>query len=74
MDEVRNVGPEGLVALTQINRRPQALGLHRHPGLAQLLGSQLALAAGGVDAALEIVEGDLADDRVDHVLDLAGQK
>src|SRR5215208_2745762 len=70
MDEVRDVGPEVLIALAEPDRRAEALVLHRHPELAELIRSQLALATHEMDLALEGVEGDLAHDRVDHVLDL----
>src|SRR4051812_5198996 len=70
MDEVRDVGPEVLIALAEPDRRAEALVLHRHPELAELLPGQLALAALEMDLALEGVEGDLEHDRVDHVLDL----
>ena len=41
---------------------------------AQIVRRQLGLAAGVVHPALELAEGDLADHRVDHVLDLGRQQ
>jgi hypothetical protein len=58
----------------KVEGRPEAFGLHAHPQRVDVVGRQLALAARGVQLALEIVERDLADDGVDHVLDLAGQQ
>ena len=52
----------------------EAFGLHLHPVLRQVFRGQLALGAGGVDPALELAKGDLADDGVEHVLDLAGEQ
>ncbi len=73
MNEVRDIGPEGFVAGTEPDRRAEALVLHRHPQFAELVGCQLAVAALQVHFALEGVEGDLAHDRVDHVLDFRRQ-
>ena len=39
-----------------------------------VVGRQLALAPRGVQPALEVVEGDLPDHGVDHVLDLRGEE
>lgn len=74
MHEMRHIGPEGLVARHELEGIAQRFRLHRHPQRIDVLGRQLALGAGGVQLAFEIVEGDLAHDRVDHVLDLAGQQ
>ncbi len=74
MDEVGDVAPERLVAGLELDRRPKALALHLEPDLAEPLARQLALAALAVHLALESIEGDLADHRVDHVLDLGGEQ
>ena len=42
MDEVRDVGPEHLVAVAEGDGRAQAFGLHLEPDLAEPLGGQLA--------------------------------
>ena len=67
---MRDVAPEGLIAGLEIDGRPKALALHLEPDLAEPLRGQLAFAPLGVHLALETVERDLADHRVDHVLDL----
>nr|WP_255608336.1 hypothetical protein [Methylosinus sp. Sm6] len=74
MDEVRNIGPEGVISFAEPDRRPEAVALHAHPQFAQLLGGQLAILALGVDLALEAVEGDLPHHRVQHVLHLGGEQ
>ncbi|MPL71127.1 hypothetical protein SDC9_16898 [bioreactor metagenome] len=74
MHEMRDVGPEGLVARHEGERRPEALGLHRHPQRVDVLGRQLALGAGRVQLAFEVIERDLPHHGVDHVLDLAGEE
>jgi len=74
VDEMRNVGPERLIARLDLDRGAQALALHRQPDLADALGGQLAIPALGMDRALECVEGDLPHHGVDHVLDLAGEQ
>src|SRR6185312_6946724 len=45
VDEVRDVGPESLISGSEADRRPEALGLHRHPEVAEGLRRQFALAA-----------------------------
>ena len=74
MHKVRDVGPEGFVALHEIEGRSKALRLNRHPQRVDVVGRQFAAAPRVVKLAFEIVERDLADHRVDHVLDLAGQQ
>ena len=71
---MRDIGPEGLVPLHEVEGRPEAFGLHAHPERVDVLGGQLAAATGVVQLAFEVVEGDLPHDGVDHVLDLAGQQ
>ena len=74
MDEVRDVGPEGLVARAEPDRR--ARGSRPAPtSRARTSCSAVSspLRALEMDLALEGVEGDLAHDRVDHVLDLRGE-
>ncbi len=74
MHEMRDVGPEGLIPLHEVEDRAKAFGLDAHPQRVDVFGGQLALAPGGVQLAFEVIEGDLPDDGVDHVLDLAGQQ
>ena len=71
MDEVADIRPVVPVLLVEGEGRAEALGLHRHPDLADRVGRQLALAPLHVQTRFEIVEGDLADHRVQYVLDLA---
>src|SRR6187431_2702644 len=59
MDEVADIGPEGLVTGLELDRRPEALALHAHPERAKLVGGEFALAPRGVDLALEGIERDL---------------
>src|SRR3546814_7066279 len=73
MDEMREIAPEAVVIRIEAESRAEALLLHVHPDLADAVGRQLALTAGGMDVALELEEGGLADHRVQHVLDLGGQ-
>jgi len=74
VQEMRDIGPEIPVIVIEPERRAKALALHLHPDVAQALGTQFALRAFGVDAFFELVKGDLPDDGVHHVLDLAGEK
>ena len=74
VDEMRDIGPERLVAVREIEDGAEALGLHAHPQGVDVVGGQFAAATGIVQFALEIIEGDLADDGVDHVLDLASEE
>src|SRR5262245_5292134 len=62
--KMRNVGPVVLVARAELDRRPEALGLHLKPELAQAFGGELALAPFLVHLALEAIEGDLAHDGI----------
>ena len=73
MDEVRDVGPEGLVARPRRIAGPRlsACTLIQISPSCSAVSSPLARAR--VDLALEAVERDLAHDRVDHVLDLGGE-
>ena len=73
VDEVRDVRPEDVVALVELDRRPEAFAAHVEPDAPQLLAGEFALPALGVDLALEGVERDLAHHGVEHVLDLARQ-
>src|SRR6266851_3294633 len=73
VDEMRDVGPEGLVSGLELDRGTEALALHFAPDLAEPLGGQLALFALDVDLALEFIERDLPHHGVDHVLDLGGE-
>ena len=73
VDEMRDIGPEGLISCAQLDRGPERIGLHAHPQIADLVGGEFALAAFRVQLALEGIEGDLAHHRVQHVLDLRGQ-
>ena len=71
---MRDVGPEGLVPVHEPEGGPEALALHAHPERVDVFRGQLSLPARLVQFALEVVERDLAHDRVDHVLDLACQQ
>ena len=73
VDEMRDVAPEGAVILIELESRAEAFLLHAQPDLAQAIRRQFALAARGMHLALELEEGDLANDGIDHVLDLGGQ-
>src|SRR5262249_61602418 len=53
--EMMDIGPERLVSSLELDRRPETLALHLHPERAQLVDGELALAALGVDLALEAV-------------------
>src|SRR5690606_40625301 len=53
VDEVRDVGPEDVVALVELDRGPEALRRHVEPDFVELLGLQLPRLAGGMDLALE---------------------
>jgi hypothetical protein len=50
------------------------LALHAQPDLTDPLRGQFAVAPFGMDRALERIERDLADHRIDHVLDLAREE
>src|ERR1700720_4181560 len=65
--EVRDISPEGLVAGLELDRGPEALLLHLEPERAEALSGKLATLAFGMDLALEGIERDLADHRIDHV-------
>ena len=72
--EVGDVGPEIPVLVVETDGRTQAFPLHVQPDPAQAFGAQLPGAAFVVDPALELMEGDLAHHRVQHVLHLAGEQ
>ena len=61
------------IGAVEAQRRPQALALHLEPDFAKPVGRQFGLAALVMDLLLEGDERDLADHRVQHVLDLAGE-
>ena len=70
-----DVGPPGAVALGDLDRVAEQLGLGLGPELADALDRELALvAARGVDAVLELVHRDLAEDGRDLALDRLGQQ
>src|SRR5579883_114939 len=73
MDEVADIDPEGLIAGLEGDGGPQALALDLQPDLAQPVRRQFAVAALAVNRALEGIEGDLPDYRIDHVLDVRRQ-
>src|SRR5262249_142083 len=54
--EVRDIGPEGLVARLELDRGTEALLLHLEPQRAEALGGKLAALAFGMDLALERIE------------------
>ena len=74
MDEVWNIGPVKPIVFPEMERRPEALGLHLHPQPAQIVRRQLRLAPGVVHPSLELAERDLAHHRVDLVLDLGREQ
>src|SRR5690606_676806 len=53
MDEVRDVRPENFIAGLQLDGRPEALALHGHPQLGEIIRGQLTLATRLVHLALE---------------------
>src|SRR5262249_20601481 len=71
--EVRDIGPEGLVAGLELDRGTEALLLRLEPERVEALGGQLPAPAFGMDLALERIERNLAHHRIDHVLDLGGE-
>ena len=72
VDEVRDVGPVVAIdALLKVKGRPEGLDLGLHPVLLEVFAQQLLFLPCGVDAGLEVVEGNLPDHGVEHVLDLA---
>ena len=74
VDEVGDVGPEGLVARTEPDRR--ARGFPPAPPARSRRAARRSvrrLRRSVWTLALEGVEGDLAHDRIDHVLDLGGE-
>ena len=73
MHEMRDIGPEGFVAVHKVKGWAQGFRLNAHPQVVDILGGQFSLPSGRVQFAFEIVKCDLAHDRVDHVFDLAGQ-
>ena len=73
MDEVRNVSPESLVTRIEVDRIAKAFALHIHPDFTDALGCQFAFATLTVNAAFKLVKGDLAHDRIDHVLGFLSQ-
>ena len=73
-DEVRHVGPRA-VALGDLDRVAEQLGLGGLPQVADPLHRQLALlAAGRVDGGLELVHRRLAEHGGDRALDVLGQQ
>src|SRR5215469_18801047 len=73
MDEMRNIGPIMAIDAVEPQSRAEALALHVEPNLAQAVGRQLGLAPLVMYLLLEGDKRDLADDRVEHVLDFAGE-
>ena len=71
---MRNIGPEGFIPVHEIKGRSKAFALNAHPDGVDIVRRQLTTAAGVVQFAFEIIKGDLADDRVDHVFNLARQQ
>src|SRR5262249_33094424 len=54
--EVRDIGPEGLIAGLELDRGTEALLLYLQPEHAEALGGELAAPAFGMDLALERIE------------------
>ncbi len=67
---MRDVSPEDFVPGLQVDSRAEAFALHVHPDGVELIEREFPVAAGLVHLAFEGVEGDLAHDRVDHILHL----
>src|ERR671930_483352 len=73
MHEMRDIGPERLIARLELDRLPEALPLHLEPQRVEALGGEFPLASLRMQLALEGIERDLAHHSVDHVLDLGGE-
>ena len=72
---MRDVRPPAAVAVGQLDRIAQQLGLALQPQVAQALDRQLAaVAALGVDELLEAVHRHLTEDRRDRVLEALGEQ
>ena len=71
---MRDVGPEGFIAVHELERVTKGLGLNAHPQGVDVVGGQLSLRPRGVQLAFKVVKGDLANDRIDHILYLARQQ
>ena len=71
---MRDIAPDRAVIITGTHGRPKGRALRLHPDIGNFLGRKLGLATRFMHARLEIVERDLSDHRVQHVLDLAGKK
>src|SRR5262249_30373959 len=70
MYEVRDVGPERLIARLELDRLSETLPLHLEPERVEALDGDLAAAAFHMDVTFEGIERDLTHHPVDHVLDL----
>src|ERR1700758_5824568 len=71
MNEMRNVGPVMPIDAVETQRGTQALALHCEPDLGETVRGQLGFAPLVMYLLLEGDEGDLPNDRVQHVLDFA---
>ena len=71
---MRHIGPEGRVVRRELEGRAEALASAPRIQISPIRsGSNSPAPALVMQQRLELVEGDLADHRVQHVLDLAGQ-
>src|SRR5208337_5082125 len=68
MHEVGYVGPKHFIAGIELNGGTQALVLDLEPKRVEPLGGELAASAFDMHVALESIERDLTDHRIDHVL------
>src|SRR5215470_7860750 len=73
MNEMRNISPVIPVRVVETQRRAEALALNLEPNLAELIGCQLSFTALVMNFDLEAGERNLADYRVQHILDLNGE-
>src|SRR5215472_6544337 len=73
MDEMWNIGPIMAIDAVEPQPRAEALALHVEPNLGEAFGRQLGLAPLVMYLLFEGDKRDLADDRVQHVLNLAGE-
>ena len=74
MHEMRDISPDRTIIIACLDRWPQRGALRFHPDVRDFIAGQLGIPAGIVKACLEIVEGDLPDNSVQHILNLASKK
>ena len=71
---MRDKAPDRPICLIQPDGRANSMCLGFHPDISNLVRCQFALAAGVMKAGLEIMKTDLADNGIEHILDLACQQ